>query len=177
MPAATLQGGKRDRQGEECWNPYVLNDFLIAPKTQDSKAPGSRGPGARGGKYAKRRHNVAMDACRGKPASKYGENVLSYWGMNGEFGCAFEKYTQQKAENICLGWCDRMSYFCKLWVEAGADDEFEFLPQHKDLYEEPEWFKAAIELWPPNHAAFERLADLRACTPMGKSLMSEGYVE
>ena len=118
-----------------------------------------------------------MDACRGKPASKYGENFLSYWGMNGEFGCAFEKYTQQKVENICLGWCDRMSYFCKLWVEAGADDEFEFLPQHKDLYEEPEWFKAAIELWPPNHAAFERLADLRACTPMGKSLMSEGYVE
>ena len=68
---------------------------------------------------------------------------------------------------LSLAWCDRMSYFCNLWIASGQADEFEFNDSHAEAYAEPEYVLAASRTWLTNSHEAKRLKQLRDIRPIG----------
>ena len=118
----------------------------------------------RGGDWTKTNLGKESDRCRGIPITAAAKDVLGLWGKNGEFGNGYIRYTKPNAELLSYGWCHKVSYFVRIWLDTADedDDDFAFTPEHNAAYVEPEELVEAAASWPPGGVCAQRLGDLRA---------------
>jgi hypothetical protein len=121
-----------------------------------------------GGAWIAAHVGSVCDKVGGVPRSLVAKNLLMRWSLNREFGNSDELYGLENARLLAYAWCHRISYFTRIWTQAGETDDFEFIGEHATDYVEPDSVAVAAAKWARGSESLRRLQICRLATPMGK---------
>ena len=85
------------------------------------------------------------------------------WRTSATF--SMELYTEEGATILAHEWCKRSSYFMRLWLVAGANDDFVYDQAMVDAYVEGPAFIEFVAGSPPGSRAHRRAGDISALVP------------
>jgi hypothetical protein len=118
----------------------------------------------RGGKWTLRHKRTVCDSVRGGCSTEVARKWAKQFGLLRTFTCSIDKYGEDVACQLCLGWCHRMQYLLDAWERSGPVN-FEYSEAFLDAYMEDEAYLDTILAIDVEDDAWDRVMQIRAIRP------------
>jgi hypothetical protein len=110
-------------------------DELYAKRLEVGVAAGADDPftwGVLGGAWTAMHLGVAFDAFSGRCATQDAKDFVKMYRMAQTFRCSIRQYGELACGVLCAAWVSKMTYFYRMWEDAGFAADFRFGAVHWD---------------------------------------------